>query len=285
VEALKLRHKGDLRRSGMTEGINVPTLSIVSIGIVIVFAFAIPALLFIFFRNKFGCTKKPFFFACATFFIFAIVLEGIFHTIILANGRAELLQQKPLLYSLYGGFMAGLFEETGRFLTFKLLLKKNKEDDYTALSYGAGHGGFEAFYLLFVPMITNIFFAFLINSGNTSLITAKLDPEKLTEIEAIFSFLTTSKPYSFLLSIIERFAAIAIHLSLSVIVYFAAKEKKKTYLYPFAILIHMLIDMILAYCSLIKINTLLIELLVYLMAFISLALAYFIWRKNHTIKK
>jgi len=269
----------------MTEGINVPTLSIVSIGIVIVFAFAIPALLFIFFRNKFGCTKKPFFFACATFFIFAIVLEGIFHTIILANGRAELLQQKPLLYSLYGGFMAGLFEETGRFLTFKLLLKKNKEDDYTALSYGAGHGGFEAFYLLFVPMITNIFFAFLINSGNTSLITAKLDPEKLTEIEAIFSFLTTSKPYSFLLSIIERFAAIAIHLSLSVIVYFAAKEKKKIYLYPFAILIHMLIDMILAYCSLIKINTLLIELLVYLMAFISLALAYFIWRKNHTIKK
>jgi uncharacterized membrane protein YhfC len=49
------------------------------------------------------------------------------------------------LYAVLGALLAGLFEETGRFIAFKFLLKK-RTDRKTAISYGIGHGGFEAIF-------------------------------------------------------------------------------------------------------------------------------------------
>ena len=44
---------------------------------------------------------------------------------------------------LYGGLMAGVFEETGRYVSFKWFLKKETRIQ-DGLSYGIGHGGIEA---------------------------------------------------------------------------------------------------------------------------------------------
>ena len=64
-------------------------------------------------------TKKEKSFAviigCATFAVFALILEGTCNALILSGGRAAALMQKPVLFGLFGGLMAGLFEETGRF--------------------------------------------------------------------------------------------------------------------------------------------------------------------------
>ena len=68
---------------------SVPALSFVTMGISLLVAILIPVGLFVFYRKKFGCKKMPFFVGCATFAIFALVLEGIFHTIILGGERAE----------------------------------------------------------------------------------------------------------------------------------------------------------------------------------------------------
>ena len=54
--------------------------------------------------------------------------------------------------------MAGIFEETGRFLAFKTVLRKKQGKDINALMYGAGHGGFEAAALLGITMINNIIY-------------------------------------------------------------------------------------------------------------------------------
>ena len=51
------------------------------------------------------------------------------------------------LYALYGGLAAGLFEETGRLLAFRFILKPHTAR-ITALSYGIGHGGIEAFWVM-----------------------------------------------------------------------------------------------------------------------------------------
>lgn len=74
-------------------------------------------------------TKKEKVFAifigCATFAIFALVLEGACNALILGGGRAQALMQKSILFGLFGGLMAGLFEEAGRFVAFKTFLKKH----------------------------------------------------------------------------------------------------------------------------------------------------------------
>ena len=258
----------------------VPAASFAAMGTAFLFAFAIPALTFLIFKKKFGCSVKPFFIGCGSFVIFALILEALLHSLILGNGRGELLTAKPLLYSLYGGFMAGLFEESGRFLAFKTILKKDFEDDSTALAYGAGHGGFEAFYILLSTMLTNLVFSIMINTGNTEVITKNLTPELLKNIEGTFESLRITPPAHYLLSIVERLAGVVIHISLSVIVWFGAKNSKKWYFYPLAILLHSAIDFVAAYCSLNKVNAILIEGIVYLMAAITAAIAVLVWKNN-----
>ena len=67
----------------------VPALSFVAMGISILFAIAIPVGLLLFYRKKYNCQIKPFFIGCGVFIIFALVLEGALHTIILGGGRAQ----------------------------------------------------------------------------------------------------------------------------------------------------------------------------------------------------
>ena len=264
----------------MNENLFVPVSSFVTMGITLVLAFAVPVILFIFLTKKKGYSKKPFFIGCAVFTLFALILESACNAVIFAGDRGTAIIQKPILYGLIGGFMAGLFEETGRFIAFKTVLKKNKDDNRTAISYGAGHGGFEAFIILISAAATNLVFSAMINTGNTALLTAGRDAASVAAMEQMFQTLKTSNPAVFLLPIVERIPAIAIHISMSVLVWFAAKDKKLTYLYPAAILIHLLIDAVAAYVTLLKVNTVFIEFIVYAFAALSVLLAVFIWKKQ-----
>lgn len=259
---------------------SVPALSFVAMGISLLFGVAIPVGLFLFYRKKYDCKIKPFFIGCGVFVVFALVLEGALHAIILGGGRAQALMAKPLLYGLYGGFMAGLFEETGRFVAFKTILKKSQDDDSTALMYGAGHGGFEAFYLLFAGSITNIVFSVLINTGNTALITESLSGDKLAAMEQSLSTLISAKPLSLAAGVIERIPAVALHISLSVLVWFGAKNKDKWYLYPIALIIHFAVDAVVATLAMMKTNTVIIEVLLYVLSAAVVMLAMIIWKRK-----
>lgn len=263
----------------------IPALSFVAMGISILFAIVIPVGLFIFYRKKYNCQIKPFFIGCGIFVIFALVLEGALHTIILGSGRAQALMAKPLLYGLYGGFMAGLFEETGRFLAFKTILKKSQDDDTTALMYGAGHGGFEAFYLLFASAITNLVLSVMINTGNTTLITQSLSGDKLAAMEQNLSVLISAKPLSLAAGVIERIPAVALHISFSVLVWFGAKNKDKWYFYPIALLIHLAVDAVAGTLAMMKVNAVIIEASLYVLTAAVVVLAIAVWKKNAAQKE
>ena len=97
----------------------------------------------IYYKKK-GGQVSAFFVGCAVFVVFALLLESLVHNLVLKGlPVGEKILGNTLLYALYGGLMAGLFEETGRFLAFKTVLKKRQDNDRNALMYGAGHGGIE----------------------------------------------------------------------------------------------------------------------------------------------
>ncbi len=213
-------------------------------------------------------TKKEKIFAvfigCITFAIFALVLEGACNSLILGGGRAQALMQKPILFGLFGGLMAGLFEESGRFVAFKTILKKTRDDNSTALYYGAGHAGFEVFYIIVSTIITIV-------------MANKLPAQAQAQIQA-------QNPLMYLLMPVERIPAIAVHISFSVLVWFAVKNKGQFYLYPAAILIHALFDAIAGSLSLMKVNVAIIEISFYILAIPVVCLAIFIWKRNSSAK-
>lgn len=221
----------------------VPQLSIVFMGVSALFGLALPVLLFLFLRKRYKADVGAFFIGCAVFVVFALMLEALAHQLILFSDAGEKIRTNMWLYGLYGGLMAGLFEETGRYLAFRTVLKKKRGKNENALMYGAGHGGVEVFYILCIGMITNIVLSVKLNAGMADeMLLALQGNAALAQMTAAFETLATTPSATYLAGIVERLAAVALHLSFSVLVWFAAKEKRLFWLYPLALLLHAGVD-------------------------------------------
>lgn len=256
----------------------VPVLSIVCMAISCIVGFAIPIGLFFLLKKK--ASILPFFVGFAVMFIFALVLESLVHQVVLLHSPiGETIQNTPILYALYGGLMAGLFEETGRLVAFKTVLKKSQDKDVNALMYGAGHGGFEAVAILGLSMINNIIYSVLINTGNTDMVFKSLPAETVEQMKGVFQSLIETSSGFFLVGSFERLVAVVLQLSLSVLVWFAVKSKKG-FLFPVAIGIHMVADAVVAYMSLVGVSIIVIEASIAVMTVATVFLARMIWKRN-----
>ena len=187
-------------------------------------------------------TKQPFelyLIGAVTFFVSAMVLENIPKVPILS---LPAIKNSPVLTTVVASVFAGLFEETGRFIAFRTAMKKN-HNKKNAISYGIGHGGFEALFLILSTAITYIVMGIMINSGNTEKITADMDEATLALATEQLKAVSASTFSSVLPAVFERISAMTFHISSSVLVFAAAKNKKYIMLYPLAILLHFGFDM------------------------------------------
>ena len=176
----------------------------------------------------------------AGFFVFALILESLVHVIVLQ--AFPIIFEKTALYTIYGALMAGLFEETARFLIFKFLLKKRTNRE-TSISYGIGHGGFEAFIFLAYAGVQYLIYAVLIDQGQLqSMIDAAAQAGTDTSaLEALPDQIAALTAGAVAWGCFERVSAMMIHIALSVVVFYGVK-KHKISLYFLAILLHALFD-------------------------------------------
>ena len=264
----------------------VATSTLVVIALNLILGLLIPAVLYLIMRKKFGANPVAFFTGCVIMFVFAFVVESMVHSLILNGSMGKTITGNIWLYALYGGAMAAIFEETGRLTAFHLFLKKYRGNDGTALIYGAGHGGFEAFYILFIGGINNLILAITINSGNAAALTAGLSGDALLQTEAMISQIQNISWFVFLLSPVERIAAVILHLSLSVFAWFAVKEKKYQF-FGLALLLHFLLDAVTVLLNRMlsrfgTLGMLLTEIVIWVMALGAAALAVKVWKAHKT---
>ena len=138
-------------------------------------AFGLPLGLGLFFRRR-GGRWRAFLLGAAVFLVFALVLEQRAHQLILGGPAGGVITGDLGLYALYGGLMAGLFEETGRFAAFQLLRRSGKGGTpQDALIYGAGHGGMEAVLLVGLTNVSNLLLSFWLNTGTLEQHMGQLD--------------------------------------------------------------------------------------------------------------
>jgi uncharacterized membrane protein YhfC len=259
----------------------VSIYTVICLSVSVLLAIGLPIGLFLFMRKKYGIKTVPMLTGVLAFVVFVLVLEQKIHLIVLKPDMAGnfTLMQKPVLYMLYGAFMAGIFEETARFVSFSLL-KKKYQDIKTGVSYGVGHGGIEAILIGGIAMISNLVFCFLINSGHTGMITDGLSGAALDKVNSTITALTTVEPHIFLISGIERTMALCIQISLSIIVWHAVNKKGLLWLFPLAIVSHAIIDFppALAQAGAIK-NVYMVEILLFAGAMIIAFITWTIYKK------
>ena len=108
-----------------------------------VFGIAAPFLLAWWLVKKYQVNITTILVGAGVFFVFALVLESMVHQVVLQGPNGKIILDNIWYYALYGGLAAALFEETGRFLAMKFVLKKEPGTALTAVGYGIGHGGIE----------------------------------------------------------------------------------------------------------------------------------------------
>ena len=212
----------------------VPVLSIIFMGVSAAISIWLPVVLFIALRKKYGLKIVPMLVGAAAFLVFALGLEQLLHMLVLhpSPDGTIALRSNPLLYTLYACFAAGIFEETARFLSFSLLQKKYSGIG-TGLSYGIGHGGFEAVVLAGVSLISSIVMCLMFNAGLT---------ENLGQAIGQIAAVKDMNPFLLLAGGFERICAVVMQISLSLIVWHSVDRRDKWWLFPAAILLHALAD-------------------------------------------
>ncbi len=179
----------------------MPAATIIVLTAIVLMTLLLPLGVMLALRRR-GGTWTAFLTGAGTFVLFAMVLEPILHNLILRSPAGAAIRQNILLYALYGGLAAGLFEETGRLLAFRFILKPHTAR-ITALSYGIGHGGIEAFLVMGLSMIANLSLGLAYTSG------APLPAEAAAAAETILS----TPAGMFLWGGLERLSAMALHMA------------------------------------------------------------------------
>jgi uncharacterized membrane protein YhfC len=222
----------------------------------------------------------------AIFAVFAVGLESIPKAFLfqLDNPVSAFVMSHTWLYAVVGALLAGVFEETGRFIAFKFLLRKRTKRE-TAISYGIGHGGFEVIFVLVFSGIQYLTYISLINSGQFSTVVDQVravSSDQVATIEAIAAALAAMTVSSIGITVMERVSAMLGHVAFSILVFDAARTPKKGWMFPFAIFLHAFLDFfaVLYQVGKISISPAIFEVLLLLVVVVFFCLTFrFVYRK------
>lgn len=222
----------------------VPSLSIIFMTVSVLLSIGFPVALVIWVMNKYRPGFIPVLFGILVFVVTQVLIRfnliGAFTT---SQAGLSFILANPILYIAILSLTAGLFEESGRFLAYKFLMK-NKREWRHGIAYGIGHGGIEAVIMVSIPFIANIANSILINQGG--LTSSVLPAEAVAQLQVIAPALVNTPSFMFLIGGVERVFAIMLHIALSLMVLYGVNRKKIGYLF-LAMLAHGLVNFIAVY--------------------------------------
>ncbi len=260
----------------------VGILTIISVIITCLMSILLPIAFLLYWKKKHNAKVLPFFIGALVFIVAVLLLESILNSIII-KAFGESLQSNYILYALYGGVVAGLFEEGSRYIVMKYIMKKslNKEN---AIMYGVGHGGAESILTIGLTYLSNLLFIILINTGNFELIMSSVPEEYYSQVYEQLSPLWASNFSIFLIAGFERIIAFFLQLSFSYLVYKGIAYKKPIFIF-ISFICHVIIDGVIAYTSL-SINVYVAEIALLVLAIPLIVFTYIMYRKeNQTLLK
>lgn len=218
----------------------VSGLSIFFMAVGLLMSVVLPTAVAIFVFIKCKSSWKAFFTGAVVFVVSQPVLRlPLLNYLGYTTWFTLLASTNVVLHSLILGVSAGIFEEIGRFIGIKLMLK-NRLQWKNGLMFGLGHGGVEALIFSGMSYLTTLGNSLLINSGKFDS-TAALSGASKQLSDQIKSSLINTAPAYFLLGGVERVLAVILHVSMTMMVLYAVKSRKLKYLL-YAVLFHALLD-------------------------------------------
>jgi len=178
----------------------------------------------------------------------------------------------PFFNAIVLGLLAGLFEETARWVGYKLL-KKQGNSFGASVTLGAGHGGIEAIAVGFVVLFTLVSMLSLKTIGAESL-PLPADQLALAQQQVTAYFAT---PWHLpLAGAVERIGAVALHITLSIMVWLSFNKRNALWFWG-AVLYHAVVDGLTVLAVSFGVGTWLLEALFIVVSFLGL---YLVWKSG-----
>jgi uncharacterized membrane protein YhfC len=229
-------------------GIAMTSGTIASLTATAVLLLAVPILYSVVWKRKNGrnVSWKPLFIGAAGFIVSVRILELGIHLvcIVFDNPISRFITGNTPLFVLYGILMAGIFEECGRYVILKFLMKKNKTPENMVM-YGIGHGGMEVWSVTLVTVISYLVIAVTVQTAGMD---AALSAMGVTEelISSAASTIRTVAGFGAVTAVwyvAERIFCMFIHIALTLLVAYGIWAKQKKYLL-LAIMAHAVLDIV-----------------------------------------
>lgn len=191
-------------------------------------------------HRRFGVRWRIFLYGALVFLLSQLLTRIPLVQLIQSFIAPALQSSQTLLYAWFAALAisAGLFEEIGRYLGYRFLLK-NDRTWQASLMYGAGHGGLES--MLLIGGLAILGLVNVIALSTTDFSQLNLPPEQLAQIEQARRQIQALDWWTPLLGAYERFITIFFHIALSVLVLQTFLRRSLLWL-VIAIAYHALID-------------------------------------------
>ncbi|MFZ5879393.1 MAG: YhfC family glutamic-type intramembrane protease [Chloroflexota bacterium] len=167
------------------------------------------------------------------------------------------------------GLLAGIFEETARYILYKFVLRKASTWNEGVL-VGVGHGGVEAVITGVLVAVTVVSMMVYKNMDPASI--PGMQPDQAALMQQQVAAFWSTPVYMAFMGLIERVSAVSLHLSLSVMVLYSIVAKKPLWFWA-ALLWHAVVDAA-AVFLIQKISVVGLEAVVAVMALFSLGIMF-----------
>ncbi len=175
------------------------------------------------------------------------------------------------------GFSAAISETTARVVAFWILFRYHKAQHFEdGVMVGLGHGGIEA--MLFGAVLTAASFTALLSLQGTDLSSLGLTADQLTAVTQQLEMVDSS-PFVIFAGLVERAAAISLHVIVSVLVWLSFKRRTPIYAL-IGLLFHALFDTLAVLLPQFTQNVWLIEGVFVLLAGLGLLWLWRVWPKG-----
>jgi uncharacterized membrane protein YhfC len=202
----------------------------------LIISLLLPIIVIIYLKKKNQLSWRSIGVGILIFIIFVHLLERAFHGFMINPDHPTELKwsDNPFYYVLYGIMAAALFEEFGRFIAYKFLLKRNRSLG-DGLSYGLGHGGVEVLTIGIFGAVSAFLMVGLVNNGELgSVLGEQMNTE---QIDTMKHQIINTPAYYYILSGVERVAALLMQIFLSILVLLGVKKGDMMYIW-YAVFIH-----------------------------------------------
>lgn len=206
----------------------VAFMSMLGMALTLIVSLGLPIALYIYCKKNLEFKTSSLIFGAIIYYIAAKIFEPFVNAAILSNIGGAMMNN-VFVYAVYVGLIAALIEEGTRYLGLKSIVRN--VDESNAFLFGLGFCGLEALLTAAWPQVSNILNSVLINNGLMAQSLALLEEPDLSMTYFTIAPLWETPSAAFIIAAIERALMIAMHLCLSMIVFYYIKTGSKKFIY------------------------------------------------------